>query len=474
MIGREKQLEQIELLQTSKKSEFVAVMGRRRVGKTYLIDNAFSNQICFQISGIQDENMQEQLANFYRKLCKYSKVFLKKEIPYDWGEAFYYLEMYLSKLPKRKKKYVIFLDELPWMATQRSGCLQQLANFWNDFLSKQKNFILVVCGSASSWLAKNISADRGGLHNRLTDIVHVHPFTLKETKQFFKSKKIELTHVDIAKIYMAIGGIPYYLEDVRVGDSATTAINRILFSKESKLAKEYDHLYKALFYNPSIHQKIVSILSSSQKGLLRNQILAHLKVISNGSVNRALDELVTCGFISTISQYNKRKREELYRLTDEYTLFYHKFIKHKHSLSKGVWDKLSTSHTYTIWCGYAYEFLVYRHIEQVMQKLGISGISSNISVHYYLGNKSNNQQIDLLIERADNTITYCEIKFNKDPIGLDKKKYQELKTKIANFRLINSIKKNIHVVYITNEPMLKNSYFNEVVAHNITLDDLFN
>jgi uncharacterized protein len=471
MIGRKLQLEQIESLNTSAKSEFVAVLGRRRVGKTYLIDNAFNKQICFQISGVQEADKKAQLENFDRKLALKTK---KKNMQSkDWGEAFYNLRLYLDRLPKQKKKHVIFIDELPWMATSKSGCLQQLANLWNDYLSKEKHFILVICGSASSWLAKNVTGDKGGLHNRLTSIIQVEPFTLNETRQFLVSKKINWTELEITKLYMSFGGIPFYLDEVMKGDNATSAIERICFSKLGKLRNEYDHLYKALFYNPQVHQKIVSALASKQKGLLRKEILQLTKLKDGGIINRTLDELLTCGFIVTINQFGKKKRDEVYRLNDEFTSFYHRFMSGNSKYTKGMWQLMSQTQSYKIWMGFAFEFLVHRHIDAVKQKLGIQGVYTEISTHYHNIGKTGGAQIDLLLDRNDNTINYCEIKFTESPYTLDRKAFMQLSDKIQKLKNIFGVKKIIQSIYITKAPIKNNAYSNEIIAQNIILEDLF-
>jgi uncharacterized protein len=471
MIGRNKQLQQINLLNKSTKSEFVAVVGRRRVGKTYLIDNGFLGQICFQISGIQGGNTKVQLENFDRILNLKTKK--KNQQSKDWGEAFFNLRMYVEQFRNHKKKQVIFLDELPWMATSKSGCLQQLANFWNDYLSKQHNFILIICGSASSWLINNVTNDKGGLHNRLTDIIRVAPFTLTEVAEFFAFKNIKLTNIEIAKLYMTLGGIPYYLAEVRKSDTATTAISRICFSEEGKLRTEYNNLYKALFFNAAIHEKITAALAASQKGMLRLDILRKCKLTNNGSVARAIDELINCGFVITMQQYGKKKRDEVYRLNDEFTNFYHKFMIQQKLPSDTVWKEISQTQAYKIWLGYSYEYLVCKHIEAIKSKLGIIGIYSEASTYYYKMGQSNGMQIDLLLDRKDNTISYCEIKFTEDNYIIDKRKYQQLKDKLNCFKKENKIRKYVQTIFITNDIIVETSYSNEIVDANITLDNLF-
>jgi uncharacterized protein len=472
MVGRQSQLAQIELLKKSSKSEFVAIMGRRRVGKTYLIDNAFADNICFQMSGMQKGGTNVQLKNFQRKLSVYNKKKKKIALAKDWGEAFFQLQEYLDTLSK-KKKQVIFLDELPWMATAKSIFLQYLAHFWNDYLSKQKHFILVICGSASSWLAKEVTSDVGGLHNRVTSVIRLEPFTLHETNLFLLSKNIKLSQQDVAKIYMAMGGIPYYLDDIQKGESAVQAIERMCFVAGGKLNIEYDNLYKALFKNAHLHERIITAIAGSQKGMLRSEIIVKSKVQDGGPFKRAMQELLDCGFIITINQFGQIKREEVYRLHDEYTAFYHRFIKKNKIFTEGMWLEIATSQAYKTWLGFAFELLAFRHLPQVKQKLGIAGIYSEVSTHYYNIGKPNGLQIDLLIDRKDNSINYCEMKYYEEAFGFTKTFSDGVKEKMSRFKRVSKTKKQLFLTMITNHPIKQNEYSLELMQNNIVLGDLF-
>jgi hypothetical protein len=472
MIGRAYELEQIERLKKSPKSEFVAVMGRRRIGKTYLIDQAFQGMICFQITGIQAGTTKAQLENFNRKLHLHAQTVFLSPPPKDWGEAFFLLRSYVETLPKNQKQ-VLFFDELPWISTVKSGFLQQLAHFWNDYLSKQTHFVLIICGSASSWIATNVANDKGGLHNRLTETIHLHPFTLLETKQFLESKLVFFTNEEIAKIYMALGGIPYYLDGLRRGESATQAIERMCFEETGHLRNEYDNLYRALFNHSSNHEQIVEALAGAQKGMLRSHILSKSKVKDGGPFTRAMSDLLSCGFIATVSQFGQKKREEVYRLNDEFTAFYHRFIKPTKKYTTGGWLQQATTQSYKIWLGYAFELLAFRHIHQIKTKLGINGIYSEISTFYYQIGQPNGLPIDLLIDRKDNAINYCEIKHYDSQFVFDRKYFEATNSKIASFKEICGTKKQIFVTFISNQPLKENEYSLALVDKKIILEDLF-
>ncbi|WP_205677764.1 AAA family ATPase [Brumimicrobium salinarum] len=324
MTGRKEQENLMNGFINKNKSTFLAVTGRRRVGKTYLIDEVYGNHLCLRITGIQDADTQAQINNFTQKIAEYSKLPIVTP-PNNWQEVFSLLKIYLKALSKSKKQ-VIFIDELPWIATKRSGFVQLLAHLWNDYLSKEKHFILVVCGSATSWIAEKIVNDKGGFHNRLDQVLQLNPFTLKETKAFLKHKGIKLTDQAITEIYMVMGGIPYYLDQIKKGESVRQIIERLCFDENGILKNEYDNLYKALFENANNHEAIVAALATSQSGLTRKQIINKSKVKEGGPYTRAMNDLLISGFVEEVVPYGRSKRGALYRLIDEYSVFYHKFI----------------------------------------------------------------------------------------------------------------------------------------------------
>jgi uncharacterized protein len=470
MIGRIEQIKTLNELLKSLQSEFVAVTGRRRVGKTFLIDTAYEKEICFRMSGIQDGSMSKQLANFMTKLAEVSK----KKYPSvaNWQDAFQYLKLYCKSI-NRKSKCVIFLDELPWMNTPKSGFLQLLAHFWNDYLSKEKRFVLVVCGSASSWITKKIINDKGGLHNRLTEIIRLQPFTLKETKLYFDAKNIKYSEQNIALIYMMLGGIPYYLNLIKKGESLHTAIERLCFQTNGVLRNEYDNLFKALFYNASNHEAIVSVLATSKMGLTREQIIKKSKVSAGGPYNRIMEDLILSGFITEDNLYGRKKRGSIYKLTDEYTIFYHRFIKANVKYSKDMWAGIANSQAYKIWCGHAFEALCTKHLDVIKNSLGIANVYTQIHSFNSVGDKSSNGfQIDVVIDRKDDTINLCEMKFYAAAFTITKSYAEELRYRKQQFIEQTNTKKIVQLTFITNHGIKENAYSNELVDQQITLSDI--
>lgn len=479
MVGRSKEQKTLELLLKKKKSSFVAVTGRRRVGKTFLIDDFFKEHLCFRITGIQNGSFEEQLMNFHHSLQNTLKknpsrgAELGSQVPENWQEAFQILRDYLETLNPSKKN-VIFMDELPWMATPRSNMLQHLAHLWNDYISKENHFILVICGSASSWLTSKVLNDTGGLHNRVSDHINLHPFTLKETKAFLDQKGIHLSNQEIAKIYMTFGGVPYYLEQIRRGENSTVAIERICFSNEGMLKNEYSNLYKALFRNPEYHESVVEVLATKSSGLTRKEIIQQSKLTAGGAYDRTMNDLLMSGFITESLPYGKKKRGVLYRLNDEFSIFYHRFMKGNKSYSKGIWSQLSASQSYKIWTGYAFESVCMKHLDEIKNALGISAVYTETSGVRVEGTQyEKGFQVDLVLDRKDDVIHLFEIKYYGATFKIDKDYAKNLRERKQRFIEHTRTKKQVFTSFITNHGVKENAYSQEVVDSELLLDDFF-
>ena len=471
MIGRKKEIKKIEQLLLSPRSEFLAVTGRRRVGKTFLIDNTLRTHYCFSMTGIQNGNIQAQLTNFGVKLSEYNGSFAPQAPP-NWQIAFLQLKQYLRTLDV-KKKQVIFIDELPWVYTARSGFIQMLAHLWNDYLSKERHFILVICGSATSWITKKIINDPGGLHNRVTEIIHLRPFSLSETQAFLKSKRLRFTPQETTKVYMALGGIPFYLENLKKGESFSAAIERICFSLTGILKNEYNNLYQALFNHADIHQQIVAVLATHPYGLTHSDILHKMNRPSTGSYQRAIQELIVSDFVIESLPFGKKKRNAFYRLIDEYSIFYHRFIKPNKKYTPGIWQQLASSQSYHIWAGYAFESLCHKHIAAIKSALGIRTVYTEISsLRIPATSEIQGFQIDLLIDRKDDCINLCEIKFHATPFIINKTYYHHLIKKRQRFIEFSKTPKQVFLTFITNHGVFKNDYAMEVVDVEVKLENI--
>lgn len=469
MVGRKIEKQKIERLLSSGRSEFLAVTGRRRVGKTYLIDSLLKERYCFSMTGIQKGSMEAQLVNFSSKLAEYNGSNLPK-VSANWQDAFLQLKSHLKTLGK-ERKHVIFIDELPWVDTPRSGFVQLLAHFWNDYLSKESNFILVICGSATSWVINKVVNDPGGLHNRITENIHLKPFTIAETNAFLVSMGLNFTQQDLAKVYMALGGIPYYLENLRRGESFPTAIERICFAPTGVLHNEYNNLFQALFSNAALHLAIVEVLAGRQHGLSHADILKQLGLKQqNGSYGRAMSELLVSDFVEENTAFGRLKRGSNFRLVDEFCIFYHAFLKQNRKYSPGIWQQLAESQSYKVWSGYAFETLCHKHIDDIKKAMGIAAVYTEYSsLRMPATPVSPGFQVDLLIDRKDNCINLCEIKFHASAYTIGKEEYQHLLALRQRFIEMTGTKKQVFLTFITNHGITPNAYSQEIVDVEIEL-----
>lgn len=470
MIGRHNEQQALRGILHSDKSEMVAVTGRRRVGKTYLIEQTYAKEIVFQLIGEKDGSLQSQLTNFAQKLTQYSKSSFPILPPSSWKEAFNQLITYLSSHRKKNKPQVVFLDELPWLATPKSGFLGSLGYFWNDWAVKNK-ITVILCGSAASWIIDKVINDKGGLHNRVTKIIQLAPFTLQETKAYLTSLKIRLDNYQIVQLYMALGGIPHYLQAIRSGESADQAIQRICFQKNGLLKNEFANLYNALFKNPERHISVIKALASKWKGMSRNEIIQASGMSDGGGLSQVLEELNLSSFIDEYVPLGKRTREKLYRLTDEYSLFYLRFMSKSSQGSN--WQALSQSQKIKSWRGYAFENLCLKHIQQIKSALGISGLNTSQSGFAHKGNEAYDRiQIDLLIDRPDRTIHLCEMKYYNTEFVIDKAYARKIRTRQSSFAELSKTKKHIFNTLITTFGLKQNEHSIGLIDHVITIDDL--
>ncbi|MGB0930860.1 MAG: AAA family ATPase [Chitinophagales bacterium] len=471
-IGRKEEKEILEAALSSKEAEMIAVIGRRRVGKTYLIESVYEDQIVFQITGLQNATKAEQLDNFAIRLTKLTQSKIPLERPKSWLRAFDILTTYLDEQLGAEKK-VVFLDELPWLSTHKSGFLTGLSYFWNSWAVK-KNIVLVVCGSAASWMIQKVINNKGGLYNRVTKRIFLSPFTLAETETYFQAKDFDFTRYQITQLYLALGGIPHHLKEVQKGKTAVQNINQICFSQQGLLRTEFSRLYPALFAHADKHIAVIRALATKQKGLTRNEIIKTAKLPNGNSTTRVLEELEYSGFISAYRPFNKKKKNRLYRLTDEYSLFYLKFIEGKAYEGKSVWNHLSQTQAFKTWSGYAFESLCLKHIPQIKKSLDIAGIYSLSSSFYHKGTSTElGTQIDLLIDRNDGAINLFEIKFYADPFIVSKSYADNLRQKRSIFKSITKTKKQIFYVLIAAQGVVENGHSQAVFSQVLGLDDLF-
>ena len=466
LIGRTKEKALLQKALVSDEAEMISVIGRRRVGKTYLINSVYSDQIIFEITGSQNAPKKEQLENFAEKLG------ISDKIPSSWNKAFHLLRKYLEA-KKGLDKMVVFFDEVPWLASPKSGFLRSLGYFWNDWASKQ-NIVLVICGSAASWMIKNVVREKGGLYNRLTRRIILRPFNLLETEAFLKAKNINLDYYQIIQLYMAMGGIPHYLKEVEAGLSVAQNIDQICFSETGLLRDEFSQLYAALFKNSENHIAAIRALATRWQGLTRKEIIDISKLPNGGNFTNLLEELITSGFVTAYFPFNKRKKEKLYRLTDEYSLFYLHFMENKANAGLGIWQLLSQTQAYKSWSGYAFESLCLKHILQIKKGLGISGVYTYTSAFSFKGNDYlPGIQIDLLIDRNDHVINICEMKFYNSSFSISKAAAVQWRNKMGIFKEISKTQKQIFITLITTFGLNHNQHSLGLIDKVLTMAVLF-
>lgn len=474
LIGRESEKQVMLNAVASAYSEFIAVYGRRRVGKTFLIRETFNYRFTFQHTGIADAKTKEQLLNFRSSLRQAGWTDCPE--PSSWLAAFDLLAELISR--SKEKKKVIFLDELPWMDFPKSNFIPALEHFWNGFASSRKDIVLIVCGSATSWIVNKVINSHGGLHNRVTQKILLKPFTLRECELFVQDKGIEMSRYQILENYMIMGGVPYYWNFLQKGVSLAQNIDRIFFSESGELADEFHSLYASLFKNPNAYIAVVTALGKKKVGMTREEIIRESKLPDNGLFSKVLEELEYCGFIRRYTVLGKKVKSAIFQLIDSYTLFYFKFIRNNTPRNERFWSASIDSAMHRAWCGYAFERVCLLHVPQIKRRLGIEGVLSNVySWHTNSGKEAasaeKGAQVDLLIDRNDQVINLCEMKFSVSEFGIDKVYDAELRNKKAAFISGTKTRKAVHLTLVTTYGLKANEYAGSIQSE-VVMDDLFN
>lgn len=470
IIGRVEEQNKLKTILMSERPEFVVLYGRRRIGKTFLIKEYFQNKFSFYTTGVLSKNNRTELLAFNKSLLDYGSN--EKAAPNNWFEAFDRLEKMITnntiKLDPRYNKRILFIDELPWFDTGKSEFKAAFELFWNSFASTQNDLVLIVCGSATSWILNNLLNGEGGFHNRITAKIPLHPFSIKEAEQLINEQnKNDLSRHDIINAYMVFGGVPYYLNLIDSNFSLIQNIDNICFKEGGELSNEFKNLFSSLFKRHENHSKIINVLSKTKKGMSRTELIKETKLPSGSSFTKVLLELEECGFIRKYRDYKKYTKDGLYQLIDPFTLFSINYLKNR---KFDLWSNFIGSTTYYSWCGYAFEILCINHINSIKHALMIEGIDSlNYS---YFNNKDEGAQIDLLIDRKDNVINLCEIKYSLQEYSINKEYAEKLINKIDTFKADTRTRKSIQLTFITLNGLKKNNY-SGMVRKELTSDIFF-
>ncbi len=470
LIGRKTEREELLSTLEADESQFVAVYGRRRVGKTYLIRETFGCKFVFQHTGLAKGTLAEQLAEFQESLRQSGM--RRPRRPKSWMDAFHILSDLIAGINDEGKK-VVFIDELPWMDTPRSNLLSALEHFWNGWASARKDIVLIVCGSATAWVQKKILNNYGGLHNRVTMKLRILPFTLSECEQYMESRGLALSRKELTMGYMAMGGIPFYWSLMKKKWSLDQNIDNLFFKNDAPLQREYDALYASLFKYPESYLKVVAALGGIRQGLHREDIIRITKLSDNQTFSDVLCDLEQCGFIRKYMAIGKKTRDAFYQLTDNYTLFYLNFVKENKENDEHFWTNSIDTPILTTWSGLAFERLCLWHVPQIKAALGIQGVNSSVcSWRTEATEEHDGAQVDLLIDRKDGVINLCEMKYADDQYAFDADEESKLRNRRTAFKLDTKTKKAIHTTLVTTYGLRKNSH-SGIVQSVVTMDDLF-
>ena len=475
LIGREREMAELRRCVESDRSEFVIVYGRRRVGKTFLVDQFFQYQYDFTFVGGHRLSKEKQLRNFSKALKKYAHLTLQPKLK-DWDEAFDALEEYMETLPDDKRK-IIFIDEMPWIDTPKSEFVDALENFWISWASRRNDIVFIASGSATSWMMDKLVENQGGLHARTTSGIYVRPFTLKETEQYIQSRGMNMDRYQILQTYMTMGGVPYYLSLLDTHQSLVQNLDRLFYAKNAVLRAEFDELYNALFTHAEKYTRVVQLLYKSREGLTREQLIS-VTGMDGKTMKSVLKTLERCDFITSFSQFRNSTRGTIYRLVDFYTLFYYRFVDGNNSHDEQWWSHNYDSPGIESWQGTSFELICLTHIAEIKQALGISGITANASSWRYSPSEAEKEQgmkgaqIDLVLDRGDRTINLCEMKFSTSPYRITDNYEQRLRERMETFRTRTRTTKTLQHTFVTTFGVA-NGIHSSIVNSELTMNDLF-
>jgi len=472
IIGRENELSVLRGLVKAEYSEFVAVYGRRRVGKTFLVREAFDYSFTFQHTGIATKPKAIQLEAFRRSLIDAG--FSNCPHLENWFDAFDALKVIITN--SRKHKKVIFIDEISWMDTPKADFLSCFEQFWNGWASARKDVVLIICASATSWIISKVLKNRGGLHNRVTRKLHIRPFILKECEEYLAARKFRISRKQIITLYMILGGVAYYWSLLEKGKSVVQNINELFFTEDAKLKDEFNALYDSLFKNPEQYKTIVTALASKGKGLTRQELISDYGLDDNGALSIKLEELENCDLIRRYNAFGKDTKDALYQMIDNFTLFHYRFIRENRSGDDQFWINNLGSGAYNAWAGIAFERVCLQHIQQIKNALGIGGVATSQSSWHadkkLLAKNEKGAQIDLLLDRKDEIINICEMKWCPDLYAMDKSDWEDMRNKQTAFIRECKPGKSVNLTMVTTFGVKKNSYYDEIQSE-VTADQFF-
>ena len=428
------------------------------------------------MTGIFEGLLADQLANFTARLSVHSGK--QQLMPKNWFAAFAMLQEYLEGLDA-DRQLVVFIDELPWLDTPNSRFIKALELFWNSWGSTCGRLKFIVCGSATTWMLGKLLGDKGGLHNRVTHRMYLRSFTLAETEEYLKANGFVYGRQQIIDTYMIVGGVPFYLSMLRSSLGVEQNVDELFFAEDAPLRDEYNFLFRSLFKDAKKYTRVVELLAKHGKGLTKPEIVKALKVTDNGTFSEVLDNLVCCDFLRRYSAFGKKERDMMYQLVDPYTLFYIRFVKNDNHSDHHRWTNMMLQGSQNAWKGYAFEQLCLRHIDQIKNGLGISGVLSDVCSWYCPMQKKSAEseghkggQIDLLIDRVDGIINLCEMKYGNRPFVITAAYGKDMDDRRELFREKTKTQKALHITLVSPYGVARNANAGYIQSQ-VTADDLF-
>lgn len=483
LIGREDEIRQLEEAASSNYPEFVVIYGRRRVGKTFLVNQVFKDRFAFSHAGLSPAELQQlkeknksktildlQLEHFYYSLIEFG--YKGKKAPKNWLEAFHFLSLLLAEKKEDSEKQIVFLDELAWLDTPKSYFITAFESFCNGYASRE-NVLLIGAGSAISWILRKLLKAHGGLYNRVTKEILLAPFSLYETEKLLEEKHVNYSRYDIARTYMVFGGIPHYLHLIDGRYSLSENIDRLFYHKKGALKEEFERLFSSSFDNAKVTSDIVKALYTRQIGMTREEISEAIQKKDGEVLTEGIKALEISGFIVKYVPLQSKKREQYYKLIDPFCLFYLHFVEGKTTLDEHFYTDNEGDNRMHVWKGLSFENLCYNHLDQIKNALQIRGVSTSRFSFVMKGSEDEKgAQIDLVLERKDNVVNLCEMKFYADLYHAEEEDDLNLRRKKTVLSSFLKKKQTIQTVLITTFGLAKGKY-QWLYQNVVTLSDLF-
>ena len=470
IIGRESEIKRLKAAVESAKPEFVALYGRRRVGKTFLINQMFKNQFAFKMTGVIEGKLRDQFTAFADAMCDYG--FDMPEQPKGWMQAFIMLKHALKQKVESGEQCVIFIDELPALDAEGSNVSGAVGYFWNSWASQYDNIIFIICGSATSWMITNVIDSKGGLHDRITVEMPIHPFTLKEVESYLESRHFVWNRQMILQAYMVFGGIPYYLSLLDPEESLVQNVDRLFFSQDMQMRREFRRLFNTLYKNPDKYIDIIRTLGKSRRGMTREELAKELKSANNGHLGKRLEDLVQCDLIrkNVVREKEIKRKDAIYQLCDFFSLFYLTFID-RAEVEQQYWAHHINTPEINSWMGLTYERICLAHIQQIKHALRIDAIST-LSYSWRSKIAKPAVQIDIIIERADRIVNVCEVKYSHGEYELKEDEYGKICKRSNAFIQETGLRHAPWITMITTAGVAQGKYTG-MIQSQVKLDDLF-